>query len=552
MSLLREFLGKFFSKIPNAYFERKTKILSNHIDKVEEKVFAQCIALVDGSPFANDFYLNASMTLGDFRRNMPILRYHDVETYIARMMQGSLGLLSPGIDVPFFARTSGTTGTPKYIPVTNQGIAALKSTGIQWGCSLYSQHSYLFGGYIANIVSDWGQLSSPSGVPCGDLSGLINHYQPWYVKKKYLISDKINKISDQKKRYFFILRTLLSQPELEFISTATPATLIALARWGDDWKVKLIKSIFDGTVDDSLLWGDDGRKIAASFDLKPNRSRARALDDIASKSGTLLPYQYWPNKKLISMWTGGDFSHYRRAIGELYGSNTVVRDLGLLASEGAFTIPVEDETDLGLLNASRYFVEFLPIDKVFDSSNLLRSYELEAGGKYELVITTPNGLVRYAQGDVVECSSTLGRLPIIRFLSKVENISDLTGEKLTSFQVSAAIKDFLLDTSLSFDFCTLAPMIAEKPFYSLVIPDDVDFGFELKRFAQKFDEILRSYNFIYHEHRELEKIGMVRICQKPIKFFQSIRDRHLQKNGTSIEQYKFPCLLKNKIDLQSM
>jgi len=550
MNVMRNFLGKTVSIIPNVYFQQKTKALSTNLGAVESKVFSRCMSVVDGSSFASDFNLNAQIDLSSFRSSMPILHYQDIEPYITEMREGrSSGLISPRLEVPFFAITSGTTGPPKYLPVTGLGIEALKSTWFQWGSSLFHKHSYLFGSLIANIVSDRDQFRTTLGVPCGDLSGLINYSQPRYVKKNYLIPEVINKISNQKKKYFMILRVLLNQSKLELISTATPATLMALARWGDEWKESLIASIFDGSLGGGFRWEKDELDLISMLGLKPNRSRARVLEKLALSSDKFLPSQYWPNKKVISTWMGGDFSHFRKSIGEAYGANVTVRDLGLVASEGAFTIPISDEFDAGILNASRYFLEFLPVGNSSVASNLLRSSELDVGGKYELVATTPSGLVRYAMGDVVECYSKVNCLPVLRFLSKVENICDLTGEKLSSFQVSTAISEFLKTSGLSFDFCTVAPNRGAKPFYALFLPHDTVSCGEKSQLSEVFDQILRSINFIYNEHRSVEKIASIEIREMPLSFFYDIRDRHLEKVEGSIEQYKFPCLLKDEIAL---
>ena len=61
-------------------------------------------------------------SIEDYRSAVPVRSYAEFEPYLSRMVDGERGVLIP--DEPyFFGRSSGTTGTPKYIPVTEVYVA---------------------------------------------------------------------------------------------------------------------------------------------------------------------------------------------------------------------------------------------------------------------------------------------------------------------------------------------------------------------------------------------------------------------------------------------
>ena len=86
---------------------------------------------------------------------------------------------------------------------------------------------------------------------------------------------------------------------------------------------------------------------------------ARRLEEIANETGRLLPKDYWPNLQFLSNWMGGTMRAYLRGYPEFFGE-TPVRDVGLIASEGRMTIPIEDGTAAGILDVRHHYFEFIP------------------------------------------------------------------------------------------------------------------------------------------------------------------------------------------------
>ena len=142
---------------------------------------------------------------------------------------------------------------------------------------------------------------------------------------------------------------------------------------------------------------------AADRRLPADPGRAAVLKDAVRSAGALRPADVWPHLNLIGCWTGGTLGHYLPLLAEWYGVARV-RDIGLIASEGRTTIPVEDHTSAGLLDVRAAFFEFVPeADADRPDPPVLLADELTPGENYYVLMTTPGGLWRYDISDLVRC-----------------------------------------------------------------------------------------------------------------------------------------------------
>ncbi len=82
----------------------------------------------------------------------------------------------------------------------------------------------------------------------------------------------------------------------------------------------------------------------------------------SNRTGRLLPKDYWPDLSFLANWTGGTMGAYLRGYPEYFGDRPV-RDVGLIASEGRMTIPIEDGTPAGVLDIRHHYFEFIPEDQ---------------------------------------------------------------------------------------------------------------------------------------------------------------------------------------------
>jgi hypothetical protein len=500
--------------------------------------------------FGRDHHFDLIRTLEDYRRNVPIGGYDEIAPYIARMRKGDFKALVADERVHMFALTSGTTTTRKYIPVTDQYLDDYRRGWNIWGLKVFRDHPDTKLRPILQVSGDWNECQTEAGTPCGAVTGLTARMQKRIIRWLYCVPPCVGEVKDTSAKYYLTLRLSLPRP-VAMIIAANPSTLINLARAGDRDKESLIRDIHDGTLSERHPIPSSIRE-AVKGKIKKNPERARELEAIIGRTGTLYPKDYWPPHCLLGNWTGGSMGTYLRHYPRYFGSMTV-RDVGLIASEGRMTIPLADGNPAGVLDITSHYFEFIPEDEG-DSPQptVLRANELMEGRHYYILPTTAFGLYRYHIRDVVRVAGFHNRTPLIEFLSKGAHFANLTGEKLSEYHVTQAMREMLHDLDVTLTSYTLAPCWPAAgedeltPYYGLFIerPDlkDLDQGAKL---AQVLDERLASLNMEYAAKRESQRLGAVRLQLLPGGAWHEWDRKRLARTGGAAEQYKHPCLISD-------
>jgi hypothetical protein len=273
--------------------------------------------------------------------------------------------------------------------------------------------------------------------------------------------------------------------------------------------------------------------------------RARELEDIVRRTGTLLPRDYWPRDCIIGTWTGGSVGFYLRHFPDYFGA-TPVRDIGLLASEGRMTIPVDDGTPSGVLDITTHYFEFIPEeDGDRPDPRVLAAHEVEEGRTYYIVPTTAAGLYRYHIHDLVRVTGFHNRTPLIEFLSKGAHFANITGEKLSEYQVAGAMAAVLRKLNLTITTYSLAPCWdEEQPYYGLFVErDDLPDREQGMRLAEGVERHLAEVNVEYAAKRASQRLGPIRLALLPPGTWHRWDSQRLARTGGTLEQYKHPCLI---------
>ncbi|HSQ58080.1 MAG TPA: GH3 auxin-responsive promoter family protein, partial [Gemmata sp.] len=352
------------------------------------------------------------------------------------------------------------------------------------------------------------------------------------------------KIKDAKARYYVALRFSMSRNVSQFMA-ANPSTLVQFARTLDAEKESLLRDLRDGTLRHDLDIPADVRDFLTQK-LPRDAKKATQLAAVAEKTGHLLPTDVWPAEgTVINVWTGGSMGPYLRQLPQYFG-NPPVRDLGLLASEGRMTIPLEGGTASGVLDIWSHYFEFIPEAEI-DSPNptVLGAHELAEGKSYYLIPTTAYGLYRYHISDLVRVTGFFGRTPLVEFLGKGHRFANLTGEKISEYHVTKAMDAVAGRVHLPLTAYSLAPIWDDRqPYYGLFI-EEADAADEpaLRRFLAEFDKQLGEENIEYAAKREGGRLGPVRAELIPAGAWAAWDRARLAQTGGSPEQYKHPCLI---------
>jgi len=503
--------------------------------EVQEKTLLTKIRRNADSDFGRTHDFDRIGSAADFRRRLPILRYEDLRPYIRRVMAGDTRAMFGGRQtVLMFAMTSGSTAEPKHIPITPSFLTEYRRGWNAFGIKVYLDHPEAVLRGIVQVTSRMDETRTAAGIPCGAITGLMAATQKRLVRKYYLNPLCTAEIEDTTAKYYTIMRLAVPR-DVAFMVTASPATQLKLARTADESKHLLIRDVHDGTLCREMPVPEAVRYRLRRI-LKPDPQNARRLEHLVEKHGRLLPKHYW-NLALLGNWTGGTMGLYLRAFPEYFGS-TPVRDIGLMATEGRISIPIEDGTPAGILDICSNFYEFVPADRIDEQSPpTLLCHELEVGREYFVLLTTSAGLYRYDLRDQVRVVGYVGLAPVIEFLNKGAHISSLTGEKLTEHQVIQAVGEATQTLGVEVDTFVLAPRWGDPPFYVFHVESPLPEP-AADSLPGILDAALQRVNMEYAEKRKSARLGPIRLNLLPAGFLTALDREEAGRYRSANEQYK--------------
>ena len=513
--------------------------------EVQDRVLRELIEWHRQTDFGRDHGFDRIRTYEDFTSAVPIRSYEAILPYMQRMLEGrTTALLPPGESVRMFSTTSGTTGKPKHIPVTPRFLAAIRRGWNTWGMRALNDHPQAWLRLVLQISSPMNETYSPAGVPCGAISGLLAATQKRIVRWMYVVPGALSGIGDPLAKYYSILRCSIGR-DVSIIITANPSSTIKLIETGQQHAERLIRDIADGTLQPP---GDLDAEVRKALRLRPDPSLARRLQASVERDGMLLPRHFW-DLAFLGMWTGGTLKLYLRRVRELFG-DVPIRDIGLLASEGRFTVPLVDGTPAGVAEILDSFLEFIPAqERQSASPPSLRAHELEVGQEYFLVLSNWAGLWRYNLDDRVRVVDHVGQSPMLEFLSRGLHTANITGEKITEHQVVEAMRLAAARSGAAVSRFTLQGVFDRTPHYELRLERLTDGQGE--QLARSLDGALCELNIEYRSKRSSGRLGpicSVLLRQEELEHeeVRKIRDRR----GRS-EQYKHQYLLTNVKTVES-
>src|SRR5262249_35894077 len=151
-----------------------------------------------------------------------------------------------------------------------------------WGLKAYLDHPPVKLRPILQMSSDWQEFRTEAGTPCGSVSGLTASMQKRIIRWLYCVPACAGCIKDAAAKYYTALRLSLPR-DVGMIVTATPSSLVNLARAGDQDKDHLIRDLYDGTLSAHVDVPDDIRAALARPLRKRHPERARGLEAVVAR-----------------------------------------------------------------------------------------------------------------------------------------------------------------------------------------------------------------------------------------------------------------------------
>lgn len=456
MSVLARTLIAFAGRAAARRFEAAT---CDPVGTQHKKLMA-IVERNQNTEYGEEHGFSSVKSLKDWQKAVPIVAYEDIRERVEKMIRGEKNVLTAEPPV-MFAKTSGTTGQAKYIPVTQTCQGRDHADQLRaWLHYARADHPGMFSGKVFSLVSPAVEGHTPCGIPYGSTSGVVYRDMPWAVRSTYAVPYPVFEIEDYEAKYYCLMRIGIAN-EISCVATANPSSVVKMCEMADTHADALLRDLADGTLRPDLNVPKPIRE-SLSDRFKAMPEKARDLEKTRQRrSGKLLPADYWPALTLIACWKGGTVGHYVERFSQWFdpdGKKPIpVRDWGYLSSEARGSVPVSDEGCGGVLTVASNVYEFVEAEELEQNPDSPQAWrvlgveEVEVGKRYYIFITTTGGLYRYDINDVIEVVGHYNRTPIISFCRKGRGMTSITGEKVSVDQVIEAFERSARDAAMAVD-----------------------------------------------------------------------------------------------------
>jgi hypothetical protein len=513
--------------------------------EIQEQLLFNLLSRNCSTRFGRDHHFDQIHSLADYRKQVQIGDYERLRPYVERAKNGEANVLTDA-PVLMFTMTSGSTGEPKLIPVTGTTRDNHRELTRLWYYRAYLDHSGFLSAKLLGIVSPAIEGRTPGGIPFGAASGLVYQSSPRWIQNAYVVPYLVFEIKDFEAKYYLIMRLALEH-EISFFGTPNPSTILRLVETADRCKEEIIRDIRDGTIASRWNISNEIRSKLAPG-LSRNIARARQLETFASRYDKLRPKEYWPRLQLIGCWKGGTVGVRLKEFDRWFAEVMPVRDLGYMASEAQISLPISDAGSAGILAIDKNFYEFIPESEIGSANPLtLTSAEIEEGKYYYLILTTPAGLYRYDINDVVRVAGFYNQTPLIEFVRKGRDVTNITGEKLHVNQVIQAMEQAQSAVGLAVQHFRAFADVEKSRYVFLVEFDGPRPGEQsLSRLLHALDAQLHELNVEYAQKRESLRLGAPVLWVMKPGWFERKAKATLQRGARDV-QFK-PQLLSSTPD----
>ncbi|MBY0521972.1 MAG: GH3 auxin-responsive promoter family protein [Gemmataceae bacterium] len=452
-----------------------------HVEQTQERILTDILRANRDTVFGMTHHFDGITNARTYQKRVPPAVYEDFAEPIRRVAEGEPNVLTRE-PVTLLEPTSGTTGGEKLIPYT-AGLRRQFQRGVAaWIADLYYHRPELRRGRAYWSISPalGPPRRSAGGIPIGfaDDAAYLGRVEQFALGKLLAVPAAIARLSDLTSLRYCTLRYLLAADDLTLISVWSPTFLTALLAPLPEWCDRLCDDVCDGKLRppgphsgpyDTAFNGRDRSHECAIADLdrrlQPDPKRARHLTTIWQSNASLAEklHRTWPRLALISCWTDAGAARYVPELRQLF-PHVEIQPKGLLATEGFVSFPLIAHPGAALALRSHFF-EF----EEADAKEVRLAHELASGGRYRVLLTTAGGLYRYQLRDEIEVVGFHHQCPLLRFLGKADQTSDLVGEKLAEPHVRAVLDRLPSMRELAPRFALMVPIVESPPHYRLYV-----------------------------------------------------------------------------------
>ena len=513
---------------------------------------------------------NEKELIEKFQNKIPVVNYEDIKEFVEKEKVGKSNVLLSD-KIKLFELTSGSTSDVKYIPYTEKFLKSYMNGVFAWIYNLYQNNKRLFLGSsywsVSPILKREAVTSGGIRVGIEDDTSYFDKVSAFFLNKLFTVPKEIKNIQNMEDFLLITAVFLLLSENLAMISVWSPSFLMILLDFIEkNHKVicQIVKSEDLGTeffADKNLgnkkyfqiiqkkyrkLWKKNRSKFLINYfekyekNILSKNDKTQNLEiteknneneimaenkNLETKSGNKIVENFvdysviWEKLSLVSCWADSDSYEIFIKLKEKLNFDKKNMDLkfqgkGLMSTECIVSFPLENVKNGSVAAYNSFFYEFIQVsdDELENRSPKLLD-ELELGERYCVVVTTNAGLYRYNTNDIVEVTGFYHKIPIVRFVGRINSFSDIVGEKLKNSFVEKQVLTTLEENNIKGEFLLFAPVRNEtgEIFYTLFL--------EIKKDGRKFNwkQIENEMNsslckaFHYEYAYKLGQLGKVRV-----------------------------------------
>jgi len=490
-------------RLVSALAKKKAKevdhILNHPIELTEDKLMSVLSNHKD-TVFGRKYGFESIRNSEQYMSKVPLFDYHDMEPYLKMVYENPNGHILTADPVIWYLKTSGTTGKPKHIPLTQSGAKdTSKGTMLTWLAFVNAnpENAKIFDGTLV-VLGAPAEIDHINGIPLGYATGaMIRRFNPLFKRLMKPGEDVFNITDmDEKMRRYASLLAETNVTGLLGISTLLLALVRRMQNQYGPWLLENLR----GT-------GQEHRIQRLMYD-----------------DGKLDVQGLWPNLRLLTT-SGIDCDPYREWIKKTLPTAQIL-DM-YAGSEGFYGGQFFEEPGIQLVPHLNFF-EFIPENEVQSPNpTVIPLAEVKKGSRYEMVLTNNGGFYRYRLGDMMTFTDTDPYT--IRSIGRRGRVVNMSGEKLSDKHVANAMAAASSRTGAQVtDYCMVGMVENGVPHYTLALMLGND-GIDVVEFVMALEEALMADSEEFRIVRESGALGPTTVTRMKTSYFEKVvQTTHIQ------------------------
>ena len=438
-----------------------------------------------------------------YRAHVPLSCYADYADEISAMRRGETMRLT-AYPLRGYCQTSGTLGTPKYIPMTDPELERYSNYFMRYQDSILRNH----GGKRLH-VNTFRTVPGSRGM---EPLLFTEIYYRYMAEAGLLLADTfaggLDLLFDPEPGDILYAKVwaAFAEPDIRVLESNFMYDLLNFFGYLEQHGAEILRAMRERRVPETVTISAHIRERLESMEIHP--ARLAEVEQAMEDGFERIAPRLWKRLTLISGVSNHAFFTEDAALKRYVGDVSRFY-LCYAASECYIGFPSELNRFGYVLMPRNGFYEFLPYGETDSNGQTLLPQELEAGELYELVVTNFAGLYRYRMGDIVRIIGYRGQSPVLQFEFRKNQALNLDGEKLSILQLEHAMEQLPSFGIIPEQYC-FGVSLDSLPGRYLAAFVLRDTAIPKETLSERVDRLLREINADYDDLRRMQSIGCVR------------------------------------------